>query len=157
MNRNGNGLSGEFYVLSRLLRKGLDASLTFGNTKAVDIFVRNPNTRKSFNIEVKTTALEKEYGGKWGKHLFWWLKESILERKEYSDKSFYFAFVWLQPNDNYEVFIVPGKEVINYVRFARKKATELGLKQNYDVRIGDSTEYTLDKKKYKNNFNPFIK
>ena len=156
MNRNGNGLSGEFYVLSRLLRKGLDASLTFGNTKAVDIFVRNPETGKSFNVEVKTTALKKEYGGKWGKHLFWWLKESILKRKEYRDKSFYFAFVWLQPYDNYEVFIVPAEKVVDYVLFAIKKSKQLGLKENYDVRVGDNPEYTLDKKKYKNNFNPFL-
>ncbi|MCL2485610.1 MAG: hypothetical protein FWF00_06350 [Endomicrobia bacterium] len=157
MNRNSNALSGEFYVLSRLLRKGLDASLTLGNTKSVDILIRNPETGKKFDIEVKTTALEKEYGGKWGKHLFWFLKEGILERKEYSDKSFYFVFVWLQPNDDYEIFIVPGKKVIDYVRFAIKKSTELGVKKNYNLRIGDDTEYVLDKTKYKNNFNPFFK
>ena len=45
------GIASEFYVLSMLLRKGADATLTLGNKKNIDIFVNKD--WKAFTIDVK--------------------------------------------------------------------------------------------------------
>ena len=45
-------LASEFYVMSMLYRKGLDAYLTLGNKKGVDILVKRIDG-SVFNIEVK--------------------------------------------------------------------------------------------------------
>ena len=48
-------LSGEYGVCSELSKRGINSSITYGNHKAADILVVNPNTRKTLSIEVKTT------------------------------------------------------------------------------------------------------
>jgi len=97
IDHNKSGLAGECAVLSRLYQKGFDASLTFGNTKSFDIFGADSKTNEKFKIEVKTvSSRNKLTGGKWGKHLYWQLNKSILERN-YKDISF--AFVWLPEDD----------------------------------------------------------
>lgn len=45
------GLAAEFYVLSVLHRKGLSASMTLGNRKAIDIVVEAPD--RTITIDVK--------------------------------------------------------------------------------------------------------
>lgn len=48
------GLAGEYSVCAELLKRGFDASITYGNTKAVDIVVFHQD--KTFKrIEVKTS------------------------------------------------------------------------------------------------------
>ncbi len=55
MTKYNTNLASEFYVLSMLHRLGIDASLTLGNKKAVDIIVVNEN--KTFTtIDVKGVA-----------------------------------------------------------------------------------------------------
>lgn len=44
-------LASEFYILSALYRKGLDAFITLGNKKSVDIIVKNRN--RQITIDVK--------------------------------------------------------------------------------------------------------
>ena len=58
MTRYNTNLAAEFYVLSMLHRLGIDASLTLGNKKAVDIVVAYEDGTLS-TIEVK--GLEKRY------------------------------------------------------------------------------------------------
>jgi hypothetical protein len=48
------GLAAEFYVLSVLHRKGLSASMTLGNRKAIDIVVEAPD--RTITIDVKGMA-----------------------------------------------------------------------------------------------------
>jgi hypothetical protein len=48
------GLAGEYRVLSELLKKGYDASLTMGNAKATDILVFD-GRRSHIRVEVKTS------------------------------------------------------------------------------------------------------
>lgn len=48
------GLAAEFYVLSVLHRKGLSASMTLGNRKAIDIVVESPD--RTITIDVKGMA-----------------------------------------------------------------------------------------------------
>ena len=58
MTKYTTNLAAEFYVLSMLHRLGVDAALTLGNKKAVDIIVANEN-RTITRIDVK--GLEKRY------------------------------------------------------------------------------------------------
>ena len=55
MTTYNTNLASEFYVLSMLHRLGVDAALTLGNKKAVDIIVVNEN-RTVTTIEVKGLA-----------------------------------------------------------------------------------------------------
>jgi hypothetical protein len=58
MTRYNTNLAAEFYVLSMLYRLGVDAALTLGNKKAVDIIVANEDSTIT-TIEVK--GLVKRY------------------------------------------------------------------------------------------------
>ena len=55
MTRYNTNLAAEFYVLSMLHRLGIDASLTLGNKKAVDIIVVDEN-KGMITIDVKGLA-----------------------------------------------------------------------------------------------------
>lgn len=55
MSRYNTNLASEFYVLSTLHRLGVDASLTLGNKKSVDIFVLQSNGR-FLTVDVKGVA-----------------------------------------------------------------------------------------------------
>jgi len=46
-------LAGEFLTLGHLLKRGYQASVTFGNAKSVDILAYNPRTDWSFAVQVK--------------------------------------------------------------------------------------------------------
>ena len=61
-------MAGEFLTVGKLFKRGYQASVTFGNAKAIDVFVYNPETNKSFNVQVKTL---------WQKNCFPIKKESI--------------------------------------------------------------------------------
>ncbi|MCL2888479.1 MAG: hypothetical protein FWF35_04195 [Elusimicrobia bacterium] len=167
IDNNRSGLAGEFAVLSRLAQKGFDASLTFGNTKSVDILAVNNKTGEQFQIEVKTASYMKSlYGGKWGKHCFWNVGEKIFDQERKYNKKI-FAFVWFpneeevagivakQPEDRKPdyayIFIVPGREVLSYIRDARTKSPGKGVKKNFALRIGFGKD-VLDWNHYLNNF-----
>jgi len=47
------GLAGELFVAAELLKRGLQTSVTFGNAKAIDLLAYNPETGKSFTVQVK--------------------------------------------------------------------------------------------------------
>ena len=52
-----SGLAGELFVAAELLKRGLQASITFGNAKAIDLFATHPTTNRKFTtIQVKTLA-----------------------------------------------------------------------------------------------------
>jgi hypothetical protein len=59
MSNHNTGTSGEFYVLSVLLRLGIEAYLTLGNTKALDIVYYRDGVR--YTIDVKTTEFDADY------------------------------------------------------------------------------------------------
>lgn len=61
------GLAGEYRVLSELLKRGYNASLTMGNTKATDIIVFN-DKRSFIRIEVKTSRSNKFVTGYYPKY-----------------------------------------------------------------------------------------
>jgi hypothetical protein len=50
------GLSGEFFVAGELLRRGLMASVTYGNAKKADVIALSRTGRAAVVLEVKSTA-----------------------------------------------------------------------------------------------------
>ncbi len=118
-NTNYSSLAGEFSVLSRLALLEVDAGLTLGNTKGVDILVSNPNGNLK-RLEVKTKAVHTIKGYReiahFGKILCEWqmgkVHESIID-----DKLLY-CFVLIDPNNDFatQYFIVPSKVVAEYVK-----------------------------------------
>lgn len=49
-----SGMAGEFLVVGKLFKRGLQASVTFGNAKAIDVLAYNPKNGKNYVVQVKT-------------------------------------------------------------------------------------------------------
>lgn len=47
------GLAGELFVAAELLRRGVQASITFGNAKSVDLLAYNAEIDRTFPVQVK--------------------------------------------------------------------------------------------------------
>ncbi len=60
MSKHMLGIAGEFRVCAELLKKGFQASVTFGNNKATDIIVAGEN-HKFVRVEVKTSKNQKNF------------------------------------------------------------------------------------------------
>lgn len=56
-----SGLAGEFFVAAELLKREIQTSVTFGNAKAIDLFARNPRTRRTFTVQVKALRSKSSY------------------------------------------------------------------------------------------------
>jgi len=92
-----SGMAGEFLVVGKLFKKGLQAAVTFGNAKAIDILAYNPENKKNYNIQVKT--LRK-------KNCF------LIDQKKVNPSHIY-VFVLLNDFDKDENFyILKGSEII---------------------------------------------
>ena len=91
------GMAGEFLVVGKLFKRGYQASITFGNAKAIDVFVFNPKNNKTYNVQVKT--LRK--------------KNCFLLKIEHITKDHIYIFVFLNEfNENEEFFILTGREIL---------------------------------------------
>jgi len=53
------GMCGEYYVAAELNRRGIDASVTYGNAKKADVIATSEDGEKAVTIEVKTTSQPK--------------------------------------------------------------------------------------------------
>ena len=53
------GLAGEFFVAAELLRRGVMASVTYGNAKRADVIAVSPSTSAAAVLEVKSTSQKK--------------------------------------------------------------------------------------------------
>ena len=94
------GMAGEFLTVGKLFKRGYQASVTFGNAKAVDVLVYNPANEKSFSVQVKT--LRK-------KNCFLIKKESLMPDHIY-------VFILLNDFEKAEeYFILPGREIISNI------------------------------------------
>jgi hypothetical protein len=91
------GMAGEFLTVGKLFKLGCQASVTFGNAKAIDVLAYNPRNDKSYCVQVKTL-----------RH-----KNCFLIKKENLKSDHIYVFILL---NNFEVqeeyFIVPGFEIL---------------------------------------------
>lgn len=93
-----SGMAGEFLTVGKLFKRGYQASVTFGNAKAVDVFVYNSETNKSFNVQVKTLRQ----------------KNCFPIRKESINPDHIYVFIILNKFEKEEeYFIIPGYDILN--------------------------------------------
>lgn len=112
-----SGISGEFYVAAELTKRGLVASLTSKNTKAIDLLASNSDGSKVVSIQVKTT--------RYGTSFTLGQKDEEIETNE----SLFYVFVNLnittQNNTiNYgqvDYYVVPMKKVKEYIYNSHRK------------------------------------
>jgi hypothetical protein len=135
-------LASEFYILSMFYRMGINAHLTLGNKKSVDIVIEKENT--VITIDVK---------GMIGKTLFPmdnWIKE---------DTNHYLIFVsYLGKIDDYsvipEVYIVPSKD-INKVQKQLEDKPLLYINQKKNRKGIPYKRLKILSKKYKERWDSF--
>jgi hypothetical protein len=110
------GIAGEFYVLAQLAQRGLVASFTLANTKAIDILVFDESLDKLFKLEVKTTNLPPKRVALFSDEpVYSWPMSAKHER--IAGPRLFFCFVVLQgPCTLPLFFIVPSSYVAEYVR-----------------------------------------
>jgi len=91
------GMAGEFLVVGKLFKREYQASITFGNAKAIDVFVFNPKSNKTYNVQVKT--LRK--------------KNCFPIKIEHVIGNHIYIFVFLNNfNENEDFFILKGNEIL---------------------------------------------
>jgi hypothetical protein len=92
------GMAGEFLVAGKLFKRKLLVSVTMGNAKAIDLFVHNPKTDRTFAVQVKALRA----------------KNCFPIRKEKIKSDYTYVFVILNHDEqDEEYFIVPGKTILN--------------------------------------------
>jgi len=88
------GIAGEYFVTAELIRRGISASMTYGNAKKADVVAFSPEQSKCAVIEVKTTGAKR-----------WMLG------KEPESNSLIWIFVLLEGTDSPRYFIMTGKQL----------------------------------------------
>ena len=121
LQKNTISLAGEFAVLSQLALRGIDANLTLGNTKSVDILASNPATGSMFRIEVKTSKITST---KMPNTLSWIMGS---KHEKIIDPNLYYCFVTIHLKTNsFRFFVVPSREVAGYVTASHSHWLEKG-------------------------------
>lgn len=121
------GIAGEFYVLAQLSHRGLVASFTLANTKAVDILVFDESLSHFCKVEVKTT------------------QRAPRREKLFADPRLVYCFVVLRGTNALPLFfIVPSPYVADYVREqhrywirTRTQATNATNMRQFRIRTSD--------------------
>jgi hypothetical protein len=133
------GVAGEYYVAAELSKRGYLASITLRNSENIDIICSNQKGTKSMSIQVKTSS---------SKVPKWILTKKSEDR--YSDKLFYVFVLLKDLGAMPEYYIVPSKEVANYIRNSHKEWLK-GTKKNGECRKDSSMRIYEDKEmEYKN-------
>ena len=102
ISKTHTGIASEFFVAAELARRNFNVTLTFGNTKAIDLLVEKDD--KLFSVQVKGIQRKKS--------ICWNL--SIKKIKE----TYLYVFVNLN-SDTFEVpefFILTGLEALKFVK-----------------------------------------
>lgn len=91
------GMAGEFLTVGKLFKRGYQASVTFGNAKAIDVLAYNPRNDKSYIVQVKTLRY----------------KNCFLIKKESIKPDYVYVFIILHDIDELEeYFIISGLEIL---------------------------------------------
>lgn len=96
--RQTTGMAGEFLVVGQLFKREIQASVTFGNAKAIDVLAYNPRNDKTFAVSVKTLRKRNCFP----------LKPSLV-----TDAHIYVFVVLNEPEDRELFFIVPGYDIVS--------------------------------------------
>ena len=111
------GLASEFYVISALLRNSVDANITLGNQKKVDIVVNCNGT--AFTIDVKSLRSTGDF-----------IIGNYKENKD--DKNHFYIFVYYSNfenvKENPELYVVPATGISAIVKEREKNVNNVSLK-----------------------------
>ena len=111
------GLASEFYVLSALLRNSVDANITLGNQKKVDIIVNNKGV--AMTIDVKGLKSSGDF-----------IIGNYFESKD--DKNHFYIFVYYSNfenvKENPELYVVQATEISAIVKEREKNVNNVSLK-----------------------------
>ena len=125
------GMVSEFYVLSVLLRCGINANLTLGNQKKVDIIVNNKGV--AMTIDVKGLKSSGDF-----------IIGNYFESKD--DKNHFYIFVYYSDFENIkknpELFVVPATEISAIVkeRESVNNVSIVSLREKYSKDFSDAVK-----------------
>lgn len=148
MDKSQIGLAGEFYVLAQLHHNGFVATLTLGNTKGVDVLVTNPELNTLYKVEVKTTRNKPGRDRLFGDNYFYrWPMGK--KHEDLIDPKLVYCFVHLSdPNEKPKYFVVPSKEVAEYVKWqhqhwlkSRTNPVKETTMRNFRIEVDDPNGY----------------
>lgn len=162
MNTQDVALAGEFFALAQLSLQGLIGTLTLGHTKSVDILLANPDTGKTYRLEVKTASKGPHKNKQFGTNYEW-----IMSKKHetISSENLYYCFVLLQdPKIMPKFFIVPSKDVAKFVKeddeywhnLPRTKTVKTTDMRVFRIRTDDKSR-GVELEKYENKWDYFKK
>lgn len=125
------GMVSEFYVLSVLLRCGINANLTLGNQKKVDIIVNNKGV--AMTIDVKGLKSSGDF-----------IIGNYFESKD--DKNHFYIFVYYSNfenvKENPELYVVPATEISAIVkeRESVNNVSIASLREKYSKDFSDAVK-----------------
>lgn len=125
------GLASEFYVLSALLRNSVDANITLGNQKKVDIIVNNKGV--AMTIDVKGLKSSGDF-----------IIGNYFESKD--DKNHFYIFVYYRNfenlKENPELYVVPATEISAIVkeRESVNNVSIVSLREKYSKDFSDAVK-----------------
>jgi len=121
-------MAGEFLTVGKLFKMGLQATVTFGNAKAIDILAFNPKNGKNYNVQVKTSRKKDNF--------------RTLKGTEIKPDHI-FVFIFLNEfKDNEDFFIVKGSEILkNANKFFGSTYNNKNLPEKGTVNWKSLTEY----------------
>lgn len=125
------GMASEFYVLSVLLRCGINANLTLGNQKKVDIIVNNKGV--AMTIDVKGLKSSGDF-----------IIGNYFESKD--DKNHFYIFVYYSNfenvKENPELYVVPATEISAIVkeRESVNNVSIVSLREKYSKDFSDAVK-----------------
>lgn len=112
-----SGVTGVYLTAGELTKQGYITSITFRNTKDIDILASNEDGTKTVNIQVKTNQGNKNK---------WLLSE---KSESYFSDIFFYIFVNLNNGNQPDFFVVPSKDLASFIKDNHEKwMAKLGLK-----------------------------
>ena len=125
------GMASEFYVLSVLLRCGINANLTLGNQKKVDIVVNNKGVAMTIDVKGLKSSGDFVIG-------------NYMESKD--DKNHFYIFVYYSNfenvKENPELYVVPATEISAIVkeRESVNNVSIVSLREKYSKDFSDAVK-----------------
>jgi len=93
-------MAGEFLTAGKLFKRGLQVAVTVGNAKAIDLFVNNPRTGRTFEVQAKAVRMKSCYP---------------LRNENVRPDHIYVFVVLNGPKEDEDNFVVPGKDILNAI------------------------------------------
>jgi hypothetical protein len=116
MDKNSVSLAGEFAVLSQLALQEIDANMTLGKTKGVDIIGYSGDNMFKLEVKTKRESDKPKSSKLFGKYCFSWPMNKKHEEGIYASADLFYCFVNIDEDKRFRYFIVPSIKVADYVK-----------------------------------------